>query len=122
MLAIDQKVYVYRNLHKQCWSVRDCKTKRVVAHLDCLTLRNAKFKVSEAGRQRVLREKKKNVHAGVQGCFQSGAGILHLYDDSKFKRVRYDPYKRGDFYLQNGRGINESSRVVFDALGRVYAL
>ena len=38
-----------------------------MAHCSCLTLQGARFTVSEAGRQRVLREHRKNVHAFVTG-------------------------------------------------------
>ena len=37
--------------------------------LPALSFKDCKFKVSEAGRQRVLREKRKNVHAGVAGIW-----------------------------------------------------
>lgn len=64
------KVFVYFNLHKNLWSVRalegPCRGK-VIAHRASLMLRDCVFKVSEAGRQRVLRERCKNVHAGVVG-------------------------------------------------------
>lgn len=60
-------VEVYRNLHNGKFSVRDHKTKRVLAHCDEVTLAGAVFKVSQAGRERVLRERKKNVHAVVMG-------------------------------------------------------
>ena len=49
-----KKVFVYRNLHKKCYSVKDWKTKKVIAHVDNIFLKDAVFKVSEAGRQRVL--------------------------------------------------------------------
>jgi hypothetical protein len=67
------KVFVYRNLRRGCLSVRDTKTRRVIAHVDEIFLRDVKFKVSKAGRERVLKEKQKNVHAGVEG------NIIGLY-------------------------------------------
>jgi hypothetical protein len=60
-------VEVYWNLHKKCWSVRDAKTRRILAHEHSLRLNNVRFKVSEAGRERVRREGRKNVHAFVVG-------------------------------------------------------
>ena len=60
-------VEVYRNLHNGKLSVRDRKTKRVVAHVDNITLAGVCFRVSQAGRERVLREGRKNVHAFVSG-------------------------------------------------------
>ena len=60
---------VYRNLHKKCWSVQQKQKGRwkVVAHAESITLLDCVFRVSEAGRQRVLRESRKNVHAYIQG-------------------------------------------------------
>ena len=46
---------VYWNLNRRCWSVKDPATGKVVAHADRVVLSDAVFKVSEAGRQRVLR-------------------------------------------------------------------
>lgn len=64
---MSMQVEVYRNLHNGKLSVRDAKTKRVLAHCDEVTLACVAFKVSQAGRERVLREKRKNVHAFARG-------------------------------------------------------
>lgn len=69
-LSVDQRVKVYFNLHKKCFSIQDKNTGLVVAHAPSVKMKNVEFKVSEKGRQRVLREKKKNVHAFVVGLFQ----------------------------------------------------
>jgi hypothetical protein len=64
------KVFVYFNLHKKVWSVKALEGPnkgRVVAHRNALSLYHCTFKVSEAGRQRVIREQRKNVHAGIVG-------------------------------------------------------
>jgi hypothetical protein len=68
------KVFVYFNLHRKTWSVKalDGPNKgRVIAHSDAVTLRNAYGKVSAAGRARVLREGRKNVHAGIVGDLEA---------------------------------------------------
>ena len=69
------KVFIYFNLHRKCFSVKaleGAKKGRVVAHVNDAIVYNPTFKVSEAGRQRVLRERKKNVHAGVVGQWYEG--------------------------------------------------
>lgn len=93
--AHGKKVFVYFNLHKKVWSVKDHKTGKVIAHAKKVSVDNPTFKVSEAGRQRVLAEKKKNVHAGVVGSLNA-----HHDDFSGEgrKRVSYNPYKAGHFY------------------------
>ncbi len=86
-----RKVFVYRNLHKRCFSVKDVKTGLVIAHVDSIVLTNCQFKVSQAGRTRVLKEKRKNVHAGV-------VGIWTEQTPRKMKTsVKYNPYKYSSF-------------------------
>ena len=120
------RVFVYYNLHKKCWSLKALSGNqkgRVVAHGDAVELKDCEFKVSEAGRQRVLRERQKNVHAGV-------AGTLTAFDGHKTKaghasdqymtpwfsnehcmnmrscvfeqQVTYDPYLMRTFVLKGG--------------------
>ena len=64
------KVDVYWNLHKQTFSIRSREREdygRVIRHADHVHSRNPTAVVSKAGRERVLREKKKNVHAVIRG-------------------------------------------------------
>ena len=98
-----KKVFVYYNLHKHKWSVKDVKTGRVIGHYYDVSLYNAKFKVSEAGRARVLKEKRKNVHAGVEGYLTTDVlarkmdGTILWESQSERHRVTYDPYKYETF-------------------------
>lgn len=82
-----QEVEVYRNLHRDCWSIRDAKTKLVLGYAKELGLHDASFIVNESGRQRVLKEKKKNVHAFVRGY------IIFAKVPVKGTKVVYNPYK-----------------------------
>lgn len=91
-----QRVEVYRNLHKECWSVRDAKTKRVLGHCRNIALNDVSFHVSEAGRQRVLRNKQKNVHAYITGTVRD----LEAPEDRKTGTtafIKYNPYKHETF-------------------------
>ena len=95
--AIDttRRVYVYFNLHKKVWSVR--QGGKIVEHTDHIKLRDVRFLVSKAGREKVLREKKKNVHAGVSG---------YVVDDTpdvgkSEAEVTYSPYKYETFVAIN---------------------
>ena len=93
-----RKVFVYYNLHKHKWSVKDVKTGRVIGHYYEVSLYNAKFKVSEAGRARVLKEKRKNVHAGVEGYLTTDVlarkmdGTILWESQSERHKVTYNPY------------------------------
>ena len=104
-----KKVFIYRNLHKSCYSVKDWKTKRVVAHVKSITLIDAKFKVSKAGRERVLREKRKNVHAGVLGYWDEKAK-----PNKKMKtEVYYNPYKYEGFVIKSNEKQIHEAEIVF---------
>ena len=82
------KVYVYFNLHKKCFSVRHKGV--VIAHSNEVFVTNARFKVSEAGRKRVLKQKKKNVHAYVVGEVSTG----QIQDGIE---LTYNPYLHKNF-------------------------
>jgi len=82
-------VEVYKNLNRGCWSVRQNGIVRF--HTYAIALEQCQFKVSESGRQRVLREKRKNVHAFIKGIFIKKGGLV------KGDKVTYNPYKMSSF-------------------------
>jgi hypothetical protein len=87
-------VDVYYNLHKKCLSVRDVATRRVDQHVDHIALQNAKFHVSASGRARVLKERRKNVHAWVRGYVASESAECST-------QVTYNPYKYASFVTKS---------------------
>ena len=96
-------VEVYRNLHypNRTWSVKSGRTKRVIARRELVLIKDATLVVRESGRQRVIKEKRKNVHAAVVGTWvrdkETIAQILIsaeiLKKQNQMKHVTYDPYK-----------------------------
>ena len=96
-------VQVYWNLHKLMWSIRNAKTGKVVSHSDYVLLESAAFRVSNAGRERVIREQRKNVHAWVQGKLVAEGPMSTATDRSSVlpyretKEVTYNPYKYKSF-------------------------
>ncbi len=99
------RVFVYFNLHKKCFSIKALegdRKGRVVAHSNTVLLESCKFKVSEAGRQRVLREKRKNVHAGVTGVWINGDRVESHYEFLSMvgRQVTYNPYKYLSFVIK----------------------
>lgn len=78
---------VYRNLHRGDWSIREGGL--VVAHRDFVLVEDARFVVQPAGRARVLREKRKNVHAFVRG--EVSETVPKLGKD--WGRASYNPYR-----------------------------
>jgi hypothetical protein len=111
------KVFVYFNLHRKCFSIKALEGPnkgRVIAHRDKVLIYGGTFKVSEAGRQRVLRERKKNVHAGVVGEW-----VGSVDDELTIERIvyngtpiTYNPYKYNTFVHLYGEHPISTGRLV----------
>ncbi|QFG08665.1 hypothetical protein PBI_VANISOA_86 [Mycobacterium phage Vanisoa] len=83
------------------WSVKALEGPdkgRVIARHQLIILRNAKGKVSEKGRQRVLRERRKNVHAGLVGELVQGEAV-NLTPQAR--EVTYNPYRYDSFVYRD---------------------
>jgi len=126
-LKYGDKIEVYRNLHKKCFSVRH--KGKVVGYLhdnEQLALTNVKFAVQPAGRAKVLRENKKNVHAFVRGEYVGFIGFrsgpydrkreemyFGKFEDLDFYAVSYDPYKSDKFVVkETGKPIESNSEAL----------
>ena len=123
------KVFVYWNLHRDCWSVKALDGPNrggVVHHATRVALHGCRFSVSESGRQRVLRDKRKNVHAGVVGTLIETTllgkmPIEHSRTPSYVKssdcalRVSYNPYAGPHFHERV-----TDKRVAVHGAGAVY--
>ena len=101
-------VEVYKNLHWNCWSVRQSGIVRL--HTYAIALKNCEFKVSEKGRQRVLKEKRKNVHAFVKGTLTKRGGFTNG------DKVTYNPYKMSTF-RKSGQPCHTMNTVIFNTAG-----
>ena len=86
------KYYIYRNLHTGGFSVkyRGIVLERIT---DFLAV-NAVFKVSELGRQRVIKDKRKNVHAYIACDYYS---TLPCTSREILREITYNPYKGNTF-------------------------
>ena len=111
------RVDIYRNLHSGTWSVRDCKSGRVTDHVDMCSVYDAKLVVQPAGRRRVLREGRKNVHAFVRGYIYHPTPswtLLRRY----MKPITYNPYTAKTFtFKDSGEAIHAATVVVLDTDG-----
>lgn len=116
------RVRAYYNLHHGCWSVQALEGRnkgRVIAHARAVKLEDFVTKVSQAGRERVLKERKKNVHAFIEGNLKAASGwipkrldvVPDTYDDRDLEVyhdvITYNPYKF-DCFVEVG---NEDLRV-----------
>lgn len=105
----NQKVKVYYNLHKNCFSIKDYKTGVVIAHAPSVRLENVQFEVNESGRQRVVRERRKNVHAFVIGNLKFDVeSSVNLHNKEAF----YNPYVWNMFVNENGNYIQSAKSVI----------
>ena len=96
---------IYFNLHKKCYSVQawdtDKKGWRLYKHSNELYVKDVSMQVNEKGRQRVIQEKRKNVHAFLNvhtaDCIGGGKGKVSQ-PPRKFRGVcKYNPYEHDSF-------------------------
>jgi hypothetical protein len=95
------RVEIYFHFRKKIFSLR--QRGKVFGYAPCILIRDPRFVVQEGGRNRVLREKRKNVHAFVvattreqvspnRGDMPPESGWTH--------RVYYNPYRGSEFMAQ----------------------
>jgi len=104
---IGSRCEVYRNLHKNCFSIR--VKGKVLGYADKLLLEDCVFFVQPGGRNRVLKTKRKNVHAGVRGR------IVPNEDPKNITPLTYNPYQDETFVHKNTKEpIYKAHRVLLD--------
>lgn len=101
-------VDVYWNVRAHCYSVRH--EGRVIDHMRKVALTDARFVVHPAGRARVLRTGRKNVHAFVRGELVQ-LPLLQVRD-ADCAQVRYNPKTCETFvYSTSGVPIKAARKV-----------
>lgn len=107
------RVFVYYNLQRKVWSIKAMEGEnknRVIGHAVGVYITGVTPKVSQAGRRRVLREKQKNVHAGLVGNLIAVSNDSVLSMDYPLdnlptfnggEEVTYNPYKYSTFVKKN---------------------
>lgn len=107
----------YRNLNKpNCFSIKARAGQNkglVVGYGQAIVISNPSLVIGEKSRERVLREKCRNVHTYVRGQLVDvfNGDLLTQYQ-TNFKRISYSPFLGGHFYClsrdENGKSIPES--------------
>ena len=129
---------VYFNLSKKLYSLRPCEGPnkgKVIGHCTSVSMRDVKFRVSEASRQRVLRDRQKNVHATARGIvthaigenisIDNGQELTPNHAKAKGKRVTYCPYRSGSFQTVKNdtfEDIESAAQLLLDTNGNRYAI
>lgn len=107
-LDYNRPVNVYRNLHKDCWSIRQdglVKAHANIAHLDSPT-----FIVRDKARLKVVANNRKEVHAWLKGMLHPNPTSIRAFGDEKWIRVRYNPMENETFVTHGGKPISRASR------------
>lgn len=110
----DNQVQVYKNLHKNRWSVR--QHGRVIAHCHEVVLAGVKFHVSQKGRNRVVANQCREVHAWATGYLTTLDRITGVGTE-----LCYDPYRAATFTTREGKPVTEASFVHFTAQNQAFA-
>jgi len=106
---IEGRVRVYWNTHLQCWSVM--QKGKVIGHTSYVTLSNVVPIISLAGQARVRREKRKDVHAYLEGDIVPNS---YISPNCRLE-INYDPYKDDNFKLHLKRSNGELLTVALDS-------
>ena len=111
------KTYVYWNLHRSIWSLM--QRGRVYGHHADVIIKGAEFRVRKAGHAKVLREKRKNVHAFVVGERVINHSVERFGGSVQ---ISYNPFKGAQFYRKDtGEAVTGAQYVRMMPDGKVFA-
>ncbi len=109
-----EKVDVYRNLTKKCYSIR--KNGLVINHMKEVYMKDVEFIISKAGQKRAREQKRRNVHAVLRGSIVSDEETILIMKKMKMERIKYNPFFNDNF-VQNKKNINKSNFVILTTDG-----
>jgi hypothetical protein len=98
---IGDRVMVYYNLHKHTFSVS--RNGRVITHADYVKLTDVEFRVRQGGREKVVKDKQKNVHSFVIGTLVDYCSYPceNMPKEPNDNIVTYNPYKYNSFVMKD---------------------
>lgn len=118
-MTLGDKVEVYRNLHKKCWSVRH--KGKVIAHVNKIVLKDCQLVVQPAGNARARREQRKNVHAFIRGHVSSVEECNAATPNLGYVEVHYNPFKNTTFVDERGNTLTSAKWVdIDDSIGKIF--
>lgn len=112
-----QLVLIAFHLHKRCFSIRLAATRKVIGYADKVVVRDVGFIVSSSGRIRVLRERKKNVHAFVRGKYEQ---LEQSISTQQWREAYYNPYQVEGFVDRETREPIRFADMAVCEGGKVY--
>lgn len=129
--TVGQSISVYRNLNKPSFfSIKQnqgADKGKVSGYAQSIVIKNPEFKIGEASRQRVLKEKSRNVHAYIIGeLVEAFDGKVIAESLTDYQRVSYSPYIGSFFYTlerdASGQLIKESISPIKSASDYTHAI
>lgn len=113
-----KRVAVYKNLHKQAWSVRAMEGPnrgRVIEHRAAITLIDCRTHVNCRAQHRIAGGAAREVHAWIVGTVSDTATLTSP------RRLTYRPHDRAEFFIaETGEAVTTADIVEFSADGNAY--
>ena len=124
LIMREARYYIYKNLTTGTFSIR--YKGKVIAHPTIVSAQGITYVVNPKGRERVLREGKKYVHAFVScDSWQdhSDKGIdpemAEMFLADNFTEVKYNPFRSDCFTIEDCRAHTSTHATLYE--GKVYA-
>lgn len=117
----DKPVRVFKNLKHGCYSIMQNGSVRASARQVRLT--DVEFRVRESGRQRMVRERRRNVHAFAVGrlCDYVHPDETRVLEVLGGRGAFYDPYQFSSFVDRETEApVTTASVAQFDEHGVIY--
>jgi hypothetical protein len=115
------RVICYRNLRRQVWSIAEIRGRNgvghVIAHQRHVILANVSFVVKEPARRRVIRNRRREVHAWAMG------ELVETVPAGRQIPITYNPYRAPTFTTRDEQTpIHSSPFVRFTELNGAIAV
>ena len=129
-MSVSGRVYIYRNLHRNLFSVR-AKTDegtRVIAYCVCAVVSDVRFIVNPSGYKRAVNSGIRNVHAFVTGIITvwSGEdlyGLMPVVTEKQIPKtgslIHYNPFT-GNTFVSEGKAVYKAQSVILSGEGKIY--
>lgn len=112
-VRLGERVDVYFNLHRKCFSVRGTCDRIVIAHVDSFMLSDVAAIVSAAGKERVRRTGVKNVHAFLRGKWMGEA----VDPPQPVDTLRYNPFVLDGFVNSRMEQVDSVNQIFGSSQG-----
>jgi hypothetical protein len=121
---VGERVMVYYNLHKHTFSVQ--KNGIVVFHVDYLKLKDVEFRVRVGGKEKVRKEKSKNVHAFVIGILEDFCEYPceEMPEEPVGEIITYNPYLYDSFVFRKTKEpvYNANEVVMINSKNKIFVI